>query len=246
MSKRKQLTYVEVHGQKIPVNVIKENRTSIRYAIGKYAVIMRLPRLMTKQSFLKHLGNVQKWLEEQVNKNPDLLTHLAGRVYYDGMQLQVGGHLYTIFIQKEDRKTIGSQLEGQQITLKIPTTLPQEQESKHFKRILSKTIGSHQLPEITARVNHINNVHFNYEIKNVRLKYNSSNWGSCNRDGVVSLSTRLLFAPQEVIDYVIIHELAHIKVFNHSSNFWELVENRMPDYKEKEKWLKENYFKCDF
>jgi len=56
----------------------------------------------------------------------------------------------------------------------------------------------------------------------------------------------LLFAPDEVIDYVCIHELAHLKERNHSPEFWKLVEGALPDYREKEKWLKENSDQCWF
>ncbi|HRI62460.1 MAG TPA: M48 family metallopeptidase, partial [Saprospiraceae bacterium] len=83
-------------------------------------------------------------------------------------------------------------------------------------------------------------------IKSVNLKYNHSNWGSCSAHNNVNLSTRLLFAPQDVQDYVILHELAHLVELNHSDRFWSLVQGYMPDYREKEKWLKLNRSKCDF
>jgi predicted metal-dependent hydrolase len=62
----------------------------------------------------------------------------------------------------------------------------------------------------------------------------------------VNLSTRLLFAPRFVQDYVILHELAHLIEMNHSDRFWALVERYMPNYPEAEKWLKVNRAKCDF
>jgi len=62
----------------------------------------------------------------------------------------------------------------------------------------------------------------------------------------INLSTRLLFAPPPVIDYVIIHELTHLIEMNHSSKFWNIVKSIMPDYKQKEKWLKKNGKFCDF
>ena len=53
----------------------------------------------------------------------------------------------------------------------------------------------------------------------------------------INLSSRLLFAPRDVLDYVIIHELSHLKEMNHSPRFWKIVENVMPNYLEKERWL---------
>ena len=102
------------------------------------------------------------------------------------------------------------------------------------------------MPEITRRVIELNRKHFQKPVKGVRLKYNHSNWGSCSRSGNINLSTRLLFAPPDVIDYVIVHELAHLVELNHSPRFWNIVEKAVPDYRDKEKWLKENRNLCDF
>ncbi|MDO8473069.1 MAG: SprT family zinc-dependent metalloprotease [Dehalococcoidia bacterium] len=65
-------------------------------------------------------------------------------------------------------------------------------------------------------------------------------WGSCSAKGSINLNWRLVMAPQSIADYVIIHELCHIREPNHSSKFWELVASFVPDYRTHRKWLKEN------
>ena len=65
-----------------------------------------------------------------------------------------------------------------------------------------------------------------------------SRWGSCNSRGEVRLNWRLLQAPPPIINYVICHELAHLKQMNHSAKFWAVVESLFPDYKQAEKALK--------
>ncbi|MCL2474290.1 MAG: M48 family metallopeptidase [Alphaproteobacteria bacterium] len=65
-------------------------------------------------------------------------------------------------------------------------------------------------------------------------------WGSCDYKNVISLNWRLVMAPKEIIDYVIIHELCHIKHKNHSEEFWKMVEKYYPGYKEAKKHLREN------
>ncbi|MCS6819488.1 MAG: M48 family metallopeptidase, partial [Chitinophagales bacterium] len=84
---------------------------------------------------------------------------------------------------------------------------------------------------------------FKKQIGAVKIKYNTSNWGSCSARGNINISLRLMFAPDDVIDYVLIHELAHLVHHDHSKEFWRLVERIMPDYREKEKFLYENHFK---
>lgn len=73
----------------------------------------------------------------------------------------------------------------------------------------------------------------------VRVSSARGRWGSCTHDNRIRYTFRLIYAPKEVIDYVVVHELAHTKYKNHSSAFWREVEKYLPDYKLKRKWLKE-------
>ena len=65
-------------------------------------------------------------------------------------------------------------------------------------------------------------------------------WGSCSRDNRLCFSWRIVMAPLKVVDYVLIHELVHIKEKNHSARFWNHVESIMPDYKKHRLWLREH------
>jgi predicted metal-dependent hydrolase len=74
--------------------------------------------------------------------------------------------------------------------------------------------------------------------KSIKYRNNKSRWGSCSYDNGINLNINLLKFPARVIEYVVIHELAHIKHKNHSKRFWDLVEIYCPNYKECEKLLK--------
>ncbi len=76
--------------------------------------------------------------------------------------------------------------------------------------------------------------------QSVKISSARTRWGSCSRENEIRYSFRLLYAPKEVINYVTIHELAHIRHKNHSPAFWREVEKYAPDYKARRKWLKEH------
>jgi len=76
--------------------------------------------------------------------------------------------------------------------------------------------------------------------KGIRITSAQSRWGSCSRDNRLSFSWRMIMAPLNVIDYILIHELAHIKEKNHSGRFWNYMESFLPDYRKHRLWLKEN------
>lgn len=76
------------------------------------------------------------------------------------------------------------------------------------------------------------------DFHNIRIKDTKSRWGSCSSKGNLNFNFRIIMAPKEVTDYIIIHELCHLKHMNHSKEFWTSVEEYMPDYEMHKEWLK--------
>jgi len=78
------------------------------------------------------------------------------------------------------------------------------------------------------------------KLTGVRFRKTKTQWGHCTRQGIVQLNQLILLTPMFVIDYLIIHELSHLKHLNHSKRFWTLVEKYCPDYQQAEVWLKQH------
>ncbi len=74
----------------------------------------------------------------------------------------------------------------------------------------------------------------------ITIREQKTRWGSCSSKGNLNFNWRLIFAPEEVLDYVVVHELAHRKEMNHSPAFYTVVESVLPDYRKARKWLKDN------
>jgi predicted metal-dependent hydrolase len=75
--------------------------------------------------------------------------------------------------------------------------------------------------------------------KGVKIRFYTARWGSCNRRQEIQLNWALMACPDEVVDYVLVHELAHLVHFNHSRDFWQLVATYYPEYKQQERWLRQ-------
>ncbi|MHB8135083.1 MAG: M48 family metallopeptidase [Anaerolineaceae bacterium] len=81
---------------------------------------------------------------------------------------------------------------------------------------------------------------YGFAYKKINITSARTRWGSCSTNGSISFTWRLVMAPVEVIDYVIIHELVHTRVHNHSQQFWDQVEKILPDFRKMRLWLKKN------
>jgi predicted metal-dependent hydrolase len=93
--------------------------------------------------------------------------------------------------------------------------------------------------ELPARVLELAALH-QAPVRRVAVRNQRSRWGSCSRRGTVSLNWRLVQAPSTVRDYLILHELAHLREMNHSRRFWREVEKMCPEFTQAESWLKEH------
>ena len=74
----------------------------------------------------------------------------------------------------------------------------------------------------------------------IAIRSQKTRWGSCSAKGNLNFNCLLMLVPEEIMDYVVVHELCHLIELNHSSSFWSEVERILPDYKERRKWLKKN------
>jgi len=239
---------IQIDGKEVPFKIFVERRKSVRVSFGKSAINLRMPSSLSSGAKEEHYKKAVDWVRRKALKNPSVLLPYELEDYDNKKCLFIYGRELGLNIRYQNRKTGRGDYDPrtESINLIIPQDLEGADKNKMIKQLLSRVCTQIFLPEITERVHEINEKCFHKDIKSVNLKYNTSNWGSCSTAKNVNLSTRLLFAPKDVIDYVIIHELAHLYEMNHSKKFWGIVSQVMPDYKEKERWLSEHGRLCDF
>jgi len=237
---------LKVNGMKYLVNIHYKKRDSSRVSIGKKAINIRIPSFLSREERFRELQRMKRWARNKLQENPNKFKAETQKEYRDEDTLRVGEKEYALNIAFKDKQGSSARIKGNTIQLLISANLSKEQQNEHVSTLLSRCIASKRLPKLRNKINELNNKYFKQKINKIFFKHNKSNWGSCSRAGNINISTRLLFAPGSVLEYVCVHELAHLIEGNHSDAFWALVGGAMPDYKKKTKWLKENSEKCKF
>ena len=102
-----------------------------------------------------------------------------------------------------------------------------------------KTIFLEEIEKIVLEISSKNQFHY----KSIRINDTKTRWGSCSSDKRLAFNWRLIFAPYDIVHYLAVHELCHLKHMNHSVKFWNLVETICPDYKASRVWLRKNSVK---
>lgn len=243
---QKYTAQITVNENEIPVEIVLEPRNGTRYSITRKKIILRMPGSVSSLHIQEELGRLREWVRQVALKRPAALQQFVEKQYVTGQILTVGNRTYQLDIKAEDRSAHTGRLKGTFIEIRLSNKATPVQQKKAVQTLLSRVIAGDFYPEVAQRVRDVNQRTFQKPFKNVFLKHNHSNWGSCSSNGNINLSTRLLFAPVPVQEYVILHELAHLIEMNHSDRFWNLISQYMPDYANKEKWLKDHGDSCNF
>jgi len=235
---------LEHNGLTYPIRIHKEWRESVRYSLGNKYLTIRMPKFIPGFLASYHIQCAKDWAVKKIDKRGVSVQAVNKKNYRDGDLFLMREQEFRIQVKESNRKTFKGLIEGETICIETPAGKSDDLESK--AKLISRLMANYFKPYIIERINFYNEKYFRTEINDVKLKNNRSNWGSCSSKKNLNFSTRLLFAPDHVVDYVIVHEMAHLKEMNHSKKFWAIVENVMPDYKEKEKWLKDYNHLCHF
>jgi predicted metal-dependent hydrolase len=235
----------EVRGKQVPLKLIKESRKNVRTSVGKDAVYLRIPFWTSRKQQQKLRAWCIQWLQNKHQKT-GLLNSLQKRSIRDGSIISLPQERLSVRVSHADRKSGKGTIRANTVFLDLPEGLGLEDEQNLCRKMINNLLCKRYQPAFERRVREINARFFKQQVTSVKLRYNYSKWGSCTTNQQISLSTRLIFAPQDVIDYVIVHELAHLIEMNHSDRFWDIVGKIIPDYRDQEKWLRENAWQCDY
>lgn len=186
----------------------------ISYSIGKRFAIQNAP-----------------WIQKHLNsERPKLIS--------DGSLV---GSEHVIAFKPTDSDKITSRVQNSIVVVSHPRQL--NNSSAEVQRVAKnaairalKAEANDQLPALLSSIAE----NFGYEYKSVSIKKMHSRWGSCSTTGEIALSIWLMQLPEDLINYVLCHELAHLNNHNHQSQFWAEVETMIPDYRILRKQLK-NY-----
>ncbi len=229
---------LEVNRKSYPVFISLEDRDKSTVSIGKKGVSIKVPQTMSRDEVARTIFQFKRWAKEQLEKNPP--KEETVKEYNHGDKIVVGNKEYFLAILYASKQSSSARIKDNQISLIISSEIPPTRQKKHVSTLLSRIITRQRLPELEKKIKDLNEQHFKQNLNKIFFKNQKSRWGSCSEKGNINISTRLLFAPDEVLEYVCIHELTHLVEFNHSERFWSLVEKVMPNYKEREQWLKQN------
>lgn len=223
--------WLSVGGRKIRLRLIsnpKARRYILRLQTDGTARVT-IPRRGSVQEAARFAARNVKWLEKQ------LLGHAYAST--QSCSWQVGSQILfrgvSVPLEAGVNGEIGLiRFADQVLCLREPVADLRPEVENHLREL-----ATCELPARTAELARSHGI----AIRRVVVRNQRSRWGSCSRQGTISLNWRLVQVPPSVRDYIVLHELAHVKEMNHSRRFWREVERLCPGYRHAERWLKQHF-----
>ncbi len=211
--------------------VIRTRRKTIAIIVRRDGqVIVRAPQRVSNAQILQFVETKAEWVQKKQAEMRARQAQAAPKQFASGETFLYLGGAYPLEITNQARPALA--LADGHFRL-AKTALPR---AKEFFTAWYKQ-QARQVLEERAR---LYASRFNLTYQQIKITSARTRWGSCSSRGTLSFTWRLVMAPLPVIDYVVIHELAHLLERNHSERFWQKVSAMEPDYAKHMDWLKEN------
>lgn len=206
---------------------------------GKVEVVA--PVKVAEHKIHQFVQSKQQWIVQAMDKiaaKTHQHTKLAPAVYGHGAEIPYQGESYKLAVRPTKLKRIKIEF-SREFIAHVPDALMIKDHSTEIKEALIRWMKK----ESKIQVEQLVNRHAERKQlfpQTIKIKTQKSRWGSCGIHNDININWLLIIAPPEVLEYVVVHELCHIKVRNHSAHFWALVAEHLPDYQSRRHWLKKH------
>ena len=212
----------------------RKRKKTISLQIGDNSEItIHAPYFTPAAEINRFVAEKQNWINKAIQRQSRLLALHQEKAYVTGENFYYLGQTYPLETFFEPLENVGVLFRNNRFFLNCP----EGRDMRKFYLIswYKKKARQH----LKERVDFFESM-LKLTSSGVRITSAERRWGSCSEDNHLAFSFRLIMAPPEVIDYVVVHELMHIREKNHSSKFWNLVLNVIPDYRAHRCWLRDN------
>ena len=224
------------------VRTARKKTITVKIELGKVKVVV--PKGLSDERIQEVVRKYRRWIEGQIKKQAELVIP-DPKTYTDGERFQYLGRDYRLSLAPVMGGAIGKpdasviKLKRGRFQLGYPAELSREAQRNYIQAAFIAWYKHSALKHLQKRTRHYQKI-LGVTANLVRIKDYKARWGSCSASKEIFYNWRIIMAPPDVVNYLVVHELCHLIEYNHSQAFWRHVAGVIPDYKQKKSWLKKH------
>lgn len=210
-------------------------RRSISIEIRKAQVVVRAPMSAAQSLLLGFLQQKAAWVRAKISEQQQTLAAQPGpRIYQQASQIPFMDETLTLMLGRGPRAAITRIDQHLHLILSPRSRLTEEAQ---IRQLLSRWYQQQALSILTRKTAQLTQA-MGLVCTQVSIKATRSKWGHCTSRGAIQYNWQILLAPEAIVDYLVAHEVSHLRHHNHSAEFWALVASVCPTFKADRAWLK--------
>ena len=217
-------------GEQLHYQLERRQRRTVGLKITAEGLVVHAPKRLAQSLLEGLIAQKADWIQKKLHAQTQ--NKIPALQWQDGEQLLLLGNTITLSVRHDERSRALNHLPGL-----LELAMPNHHETPAVARKVLQWYKKQAMTDFARRLE-IFSAKLGVSLPKLLLSSARTRWGSCNTKKEIRLNWRLLQAPPHLINYVICHELAHLKEMNHSARFWAVVASIYPDYKAAEKELK--------
>jgi predicted metal-dependent hydrolase len=223
-----------------PYRIRRSQRVSnARIVVKPGQVEIVAPLQIPEHKLHKFVQAKQEWVTQALKKMAASSPQHSGFVpaeYKSGASMAYQGRDYPLAVKPSKLKRVKIEFTDG-YTAYVPESMNPDEHNHQIREALIRWMKK-QTKRLVEQLVYIHAAKTQLTPRTITIKTQKSRWGSCGIHNDININWLLIMAPKEVLEYVVVHELCHIRVKNHSSQFWALVAEHLPDYQNRRQWLK--------
>ncbi|MBA4496401.1 M48 family metallopeptidase [Paenactinomyces guangxiensis] len=213
----------------------KDITVAVDWANG---VSVRAPENIDQAVVERVLHKKAPWILQKVYELNEIQSLKSAKEFLSGEKFPYLGRQYRLKVDSLEQHDGASLIfQKGRFLAKVPKSWDLQQRQEHLKALFRQWYITHGHAKAEERLRIFCPKMECYPSKLV-VKDQQARWGSCTKKGTIHINWKIFMAPMRIVDYVVVHELAHLKHPDHSTAFWSMVQSILPDYGERKEWLR--------
>lgn len=219
----------------LTIELTRSSRRRLCIYIHEGKVSVAAPMRMSEEKIKEFVEQKLSWIKKTVEKQAQRPQYQK-KEYTQGEIFQFLGQEYALDLMESVTSMV--QLKKDSLCVSLGANAAMAGNKVWIHRQLLKWYVQQALEHLENRTHYFAQ-QLNLRYQSIKVKYYKSKWGSCSIQGHIQYNYLLILAPPMIVDYIVVHELSHLKHHNHSPQFWQLVATLIPNYQECRRWLKD-------